>query len=215
MKTASRSARRAVLGGLAAALLMSGCALMAPRAERWTPPTPGASWEVAQRSTGSYGKDVQFRVTRGEGIWQGAPVVTFANSLGMTTMAAPDTGRWVAITGRDGKAVTSWDPPLGWEYPLTVGKTWTTAYRMTLANGKTVPYDLSCKIESYEKVTVKAGTFDAFKIVCSTNIGNEDIYWNQPELGMFVKTSLKRTDKSPFGPGTQESEMVSSPALKR
>lgn len=65
---------------------------------------------MAQRNTGSYGKDVQFRVTRGDGVWQGAPVVTMANSLGMTTMAAPN-GHWIAIVGRDGKPVMSWSAP--------------------------------------------------------------------------------------------------------
>lgn len=208
--------RRHVLWlGLATAGLISGCASLAPSAERWTPPPAGSSWEMAQRNTGSYGKDVQFRVTRGDGVWQGTPVVTLSNSLGMTTMAAPDSGRWIAIVGRDGKALTSWDPPLGWEYPLAVGKSWTTRYRMTLhASGRTVPYDLSCKIESYDKVTVKAGTFDAFKVVCATTIGNEEIYWTQPDMGVFVKASLRRTDKNPAGPGTQEMELVSAPALK-
>ena len=201
--------------GLTLAFFASGCAVMQPRVERWTPPPAGSSWEVAQRNTGSFGKDAQFRVTRGDGIWQGAPVVTLTNSLGMSTMAAPDSGRWIAIVGRDGKAVTSWDPPLGWEYPLTVGKSWTTRYRMTLhASGKTLPYDLSCKIESHEKVTVKAGAFDAFKVVCATNIGNEETYWTQPDLGVFVKASLRRTEKSPFGAGTQEMELVSAPMKK-
>lgn len=199
--------------GLAAASLVSGCAGLEPRADRWTPPLAGSSWQMAQRNTGSYGKDVAFRVTRGDGIWQGAPVITIANSLGMTTMTAPS-GHWIAIVGRDGRPVMSWSPPLGFEYPLTVGKTWTTSYRLTLhARGNTIPYDLSCKVESYEKVTVKAGSFDAFKVVCTTNIGNEETYWTNPDMGVFVKTSLKRSDKSPFGPGTQEAELVSAPAL--
>lgn len=204
--------RRLLWLGLAAASLISGCASLEPRAERWTPPPAGSSWEIAQHNMGSYGKDAVLRVTRGDGVWQGAPVITITNSLGMTTMTAPN-GHWLAVVGRDGKPIMNWSPPLGFDYPLMVGKSWTTAYRMTLANGKTVPYDLSCKIESYEKVTVKAGSFDAFKIVCATNIGNEETYWTKPDMGVFIKTSLKRTDKSPFGPGTQEAELVSVPAL--
>ena len=66
-----------------------------------------------------------------------------------------------------------------------------------------------------EKVTVKAGTFDTFKVVCTTDIGNEETYWTQPDLGVFIKTQLRRTDKSPFGPGTQAAELVSPPALPR
>jgi hypothetical protein len=214
MKKTESIARLVSLSGLALAVLVSGCAVVAPRAERWTPPPAGSSWEMTQRNTGSYGKDVAFRVTRGDGVWQGAPVITIANSLGMTTMTAPS-GHWIAAVGRDGKPVTSWSPPLGFDYPLTVGKTWTTSYRLTIhARGNTLPYDLSCKVESHEKVTVKAGTFDAFKVVCTTNIGNEETYWTNPDMDVFIKTVLRRTDKSPFGPGTQETELVSAPALK-
>lgn len=207
--------RRAAWGGLAVVLAASGCAVLAPRADRWTPPPAGSNWEVAQRSTGSYGKDVVLSVTRGDGVWQGVPVVTFANSQGMTTMVRPD-GHWIALVGRDGKAATTWDPPLGFDYPLTVGKSWVTSYRMTLgASGRTLAYDLACKTDSYEKVTVKAGTFDTFKVVCQTTIGNEETYWTNPEMGVFIKTSLRRTDKSPFGAGTQEAELLSVPAVKR
>lgn len=200
--------------GLAAAGLVSGCAGLAPRAERWVPPPAGSSWEIAQRNTGSYGKDATMRVTRGDGVWQGAPVVTITNSQGLTTMVAPN-GHWIAIVGRDGKPVMSWSPPLGFDYPLTVGKTWSTSYRLTLhARGNTIPYDLACKVEGYEQVAVKAGSFDAFKVVCTSNIGNEEIFWTSPDRGVFIKTSLKRTDKSPFGPGTQEAELASAPASR-
>lgn len=215
MKPALKFTHRMALLGMATALGVGGCAYLGPRAERWTPPPAGSSWEMAQRNTGSYGKDAQVRLTRGEGVWQGHAVITFVGSQGMTTLARPN-GHWVAVVGRDGKAVMSWDPPLGFEYPMVVGRSWVTPYRMTLgATGKTIAYELACKTESYEKVTVKAGTFDTFKVVCTTNIGNEEIYWTQPDLGVFIKTQLRRTDKSPFGPGTQEAELVSPPALPR
>lgn len=214
MKSVWSARRRLALLGMATALGIAGCAGFAPRAERWTAPPAGSNWEVAQRSTGSYGKDILLRVTRAEAVWQGKPVLTFVNSLGMTTVLAPS-GHWVAITGRDGQTITSWDPPLGFDYPMTVGKSWTTPYRMTLGNGKTVPYDLSCRIEAHEKVTVPAGTFDAFKVACTTNIGNDETYWINPDMGVFIKTQLRRTDKSPFGPGTQEAELVTAPTYKR
>lgn len=215
MKPALKFTRRIGLLGMAAALAIGGCAVLGPRAERWTPPPAGSSWEVAQRNTGSFGKDAVVRLTRGEGVWQGSSVIAFVTSQGMTTLARPN-GHWIAVVGRDGKTVMSWDPPLGFEYPLVVGKSWVSPFRMTLgASGKTIAYDLSCKIESHEKVTVKAGTFDAFKIVCTTNIGNEEIYWANPDVGVFIKTQLRRTDKSPFGPGTQEAELTSAPALPR
>lgn len=191
------------------AILAAGCASLEPRADNWNAPLSGSSWEIAQKNTGSFGKDAQFRVTRGDGNWQGKPAVALTNSMGISTMVTPEQGRWHAIVGKDGKPMMSWDPPLGWEYPLTVGKTWTTAYRMTL-HGKnvTIPYELSCKVESYGDLAVKAGSYKAFKIVCTSTIGNEEVFWTSPELGVFLKAKLTRAASSPFGAGTQESELV-------
>lgn len=207
---ASNSFRsRPLLTAAGMAVLAAGCASVEPRLDAWSAPAAGASWEFAQKNTGSFGKDAQLRVTRGDGTWQGKPAVALTNSMGISTMATPEQGRWHAIVGKDGKPMMSWDPPLGWEYPLAVGKTWTTAYRMTL-HGKnlTIPYELSCKVESYGDLAVKAGSYKAFKIVCASTIGNEETFWMSPELGVFIKAKLTRAANSPFGPGTQESELV-------
>jgi hypothetical protein len=215
MKTIEGFKRNAATLGLCAAVLSGGCAVIEPKAERWSPPAAGSTWEVAQRNTGSYGKDVRLQISRGDGTWEGAKVVTYSNSLGMTTMATPDEGSWIAIVGRNGKPLQSFDPPLGWQYPIMVGKTWTTSYKVTThATGKTIPFELACKVEDHGDVTVPAGTFKAFKIACTSTIGNEDTYWISPDFGIFVKTSLRRTEKSPLGPGTQEAELVSQAIRK-
>lgn len=199
---------------LFAATLLAACAASGPRADRWVPPPVGAKWDVSQRNTGSFGRDAQFTVTRGDTSWKGAPAVALATSLGITTVSHPDDGRFLAFLDRNGEPMVSFDPPVGWQYPLHVGRQWTTRHRMTMhARGKTVDYDFSCKVEDYEKVTVRAGTFDAFRIHCTSTIGNEDLYWSSPvDVGGFVKTRLVRTASSPFGPGTQESELVTRSA---
>lgn len=203
------------LAGLAIALVSVGCATLEPRAEKWVPPVSGSTWEIAQRNTGSYGKDVRFRVTRSDATWQGNTVVALSSSLGTTSMFAPEGWRLHAIVGRDGKPLQSWDVPVGLEFPLTVGKTWRTSHKLTVhATGKVIAYDFPCKVESHEDVAVAAGTFKAFKIVCLTTLGNDDTFWFSPDLGVAVKTLFKRSDKSPFGPGTQEQELVSPPSKK-
>jgi hypothetical protein len=197
----------ALAAGFAA--VVSGCAAFGPQADGWVPVPAGATWEMAQRNTGSYGKDVRLKITRGDTTWNGAPAVTFANSLGATVIAQPADGNWIAVLGRDGKPMVSFDPPIGWQWPLKVGKTWTTQHRMTMhATGKSVDYDFSCNVEDFEKVTVGAGTFDAFRVRCKSNVGTDETYWSSPGLGPFVKTSLRRDAKYPSGPGTQESELV-------
>lgn len=59
-----------------------------------------------------------------------------------------------------------------------------------------------------------AGTFKAFKVGCSYTYGSEEISWLSPELGIWVKQSLKRVASSPFGDGTQEMELVSQTIRK-
>ena len=54
----------------------------------------------------------------------------------------------------------------------------------------------------------------AFKIACTSTIGNEDTFWFSADHGIYVKTSLRRTEKSGFGPGTQEAELVSQAIRK-
>jgi hypothetical protein len=76
-----------------------------------------------------------------------------------------------------------------------------------IAKNQVFPFDATYKIEAYEDVTVPAGTFKAFKISFSS-MGSQDLYWFVPEFGIFAKQSLRRTDKSGYGPGTREVELV-------
>ncbi len=192
--------------------ILGGCAAPGPQVDGWVAPRVGASWEIAQRNTGSYGKDVRLRMTRGDTTWKGMPAVALSNSLGMTLVAEPAGGKWLAMVGRDGKPAVSFDPPLGWDYPLKVGKTWSGLQRLTMhATGKTLEYELSCSIPAFEKVTVPAGTFEAFRIHCKSSIGNDETFWTNPALGTFVKTRLVRQPGNPFGAGTQEAELVRAP----
>jgi hypothetical protein len=196
--------------GLVAALFSGGCAMMEPRADAYVPPPVGASWTNAYRNTGSYGKDAQYQVTRGEGTWQERKVITFNVSNGNTIMAEPENGRWLAIVGPTGKTALSWEPAVGWHYPLYVGRSWTVSHRQTIhAANRVVAFDLTCKVDGYGDVAVPAGTFKAFEVGCSNTIGSNDRYWFSPDLGIFVKTSLTRGSGSPAGPGTQQTELVS------
>lgn len=198
---------------LLGSLLLAGCASTAPpEATRWNPPPVGASWEVAQKNTGSYGRDTQFRVTRGDGTWEGKPVVTLRNSSGTTTIADPATGRWHALAAPDGKPMAIFEPPIGWQYPVRVGAEHTTRHRITnVATGRSSEFDFTCKVEDYEKVTVRAGTFDAYRIACRSSLGAEETYWTNPGTGVFIKTRLVRGASHPQGPGSQEAELVSAP----
>lgn len=59
---------------------------------------------------------------------------------------------------------------------------------------RTVPYDVTCKVESYGDITVPVGTFKAFKVGCSSTLPTEEIYWFSPEMGLLVKSSVTRVN---------------------
>jgi hypothetical protein len=200
--------------GLAAALVAGGCSMLEPKAERYVAPPVGSTWTLAQRNTGSYGSGTaQVPFKRVERMWQGK--LTEANESPQQVILTASGGGWAVILSPDGKPIISYDPPLDYDWPLVVGKTWTKSYRMTvIAKNQVIPFDATYKVEAYEDVTVPAGTFKAFKISSSTNTGSEDTYWFTPELGLFVKQSLRRTDKSGYGPGTREVELVSQSIKK-
>ncbi len=193
--------------GLLAALASAGCAT-APTAERYIAPPQGSTWVSARTDTGSFGSaTVQIPGRRGERTWQGRQHIAF-ESPEATLLALPS-GDWVGQVKGDTPLVT-WDPPLSWDWPLEVGKSWTRTYKMTIhAAKRTIPYEVSQKVEAFEDVTVRAGTFKAFKIATSTTLGDENVVWFSPELGIFVKQSLWRTAKHSAGPGTREIELVS------
>lgn len=194
--------------------IIGGCAAPEPQLTDWTPAPLGATWEIAQRNTGSYGKDAQFKVTRGDTTWKGMPAITMKTSQGGTIVARPSDGKWLAMLGPDGKPAMSFDPPIGWELPLHVGKSWATKHRLTVgATGQTLDYEFACKVEAFEKVTVRAGTFDAFRVHCNPSSGSDETYWSSPGLGPFVKTRLIRPAGSPSGQGTQEAELVAKPSF--
>ncbi len=194
--------------GLAVAMLMAGCGLMAPKAERYVAPPVATTWQSARQDTGSYGSgSAKVAGRRGERTFQGAQVLTFEGPDG-TIVATPESN-WLGIFKGDTPMVT-WDPPLGWPWPIEVGKTWTREQRMTIhAAKRTVPYVLTQKVEAYEDVTVPAGTFKAFKLSTTTSMGDDNLTWFSPDMGIFIKQSLKRSARHPSGAGSRELELLS------
>ena len=195
-------------GGIAALVLSAGCGLMAPKAERYVAPPLGTSWVSARSDTGSYGSGSgKVAGKRGERMWQGAQMITFEGADG--TIIASSEGNWHGIYKGD-TPIISWDPALSWAWPIEVGKTWTRDQRMTIhAAKRTVAYTATQKVEAYEDVTVPAGTFKAFKISTKTSLGDDNVAWFSPDLGIFIKQSLKRTAAHAQGPGTREIELLS------
>jgi hypothetical protein len=196
------------VAALGAAILVGGCALMEPTAESYVPPPVGTSWERMQTDTGSYGSgSSKSNGLRGERTWQGKKVMTYELANG--TVFTEADGAWIGIFKGDTPVIT-WDPPLNWQYPLTVGKSWTREPRITIhAAKRTIPYKEEQKVEAYEDVTVPAGTFRTFKVRSISSLGDDNLIWFSPEMGVFVKVLNTRTAKHSQGPGTRVIELLS------
>jgi hypothetical protein len=83
-------------------------------------------------------------------------------------------------------------------FPLEVGKKWDgTADKMLFSNGKHGKFHLKGEVVAFEKITVPAGTFDAYKINVvldatgtdeDANIGNTvESFWYAPSVKQCVK----------------------------
>lgn len=203
------------VAGVTALMGASGCAMLTPKAEAYKPPPVGSTWTNSQVNTGSYGSGTaQITVTRGERVWQGRQVVTFQVPTG-TTLGDPATSRWLAVLAPTDAVVVTWDPPIGFEFPIEVGKTWVSKHRVEnrVAN-RTADLEATWKVEAYEDVAVPAGTFKAYRVRYSDTIGNAEVYWFSSDLGITVKTSQKRSASHPQGVGTRETELVTQAIRK-
>lgn len=206
--TVNRSAACAVF-----VLMLGGCAIAPPVTEKWWGPPPvGANWESAQKNSGSFGSDRQVKSTRlPDATWKGRTAIAVAGPGGTMLMTMGE-GRWLALLGPDGTPAVTFDPPVGWAYPLAVGKSFDMRYKMTNAKGAVTQVSGSCTVESWEKVEVRAGSFDAYRIACKNSLGEDGIYWTGPGIGAFIKTRLQRPARHPLGAGTQETELVVRPS---
>lgn len=189
---------------IGAALLALACATAAQQA--WQPPAAGTRWKVAEHNTGSYGSDVEYEVSRADTTWNGSPAVLFTKSTGSKIVATSDDGRWYAVLGPDDKPVLTFDPPIGSDMPPRPGATSSRTHTIT-GPGWTTRFPYTCTVGAVEKLTVRAGTFDAYRIDCNSG-GSIDTYWMSAELGLTVKTDLTRVMPEA---GRQQAELVEAP----
>jgi hypothetical protein len=207
--------------GLAALLVLTLCVWPAaaqvegaPRAEKPVFIPPGSSWVMAYRNSGSYGSENRNVTLKslGEQTWAGRKVFAYDIET-ITLLVDAATSAYVARV-REGKPVETWDPPIGWSWPLWVGKTWTLHFRYTNHQaGWSSNVQAWYKVEAYEDVRVPAGQMKAFRISYSDG-GTQSWTWWNPETGVPVKTRIQRSDSHPAGRGVREGELVSQDLKK-
>jgi hypothetical protein len=195
---------------------VAGCASGPPKAERYIAPPVGASWKVQVSSTGSFGNAsrAEQQVSMRDVMVEGKPYHRFDTGNGATLQN--DSVGLFMVLGPGDRPVMRYDPPLGYEFPLEVGKTWTQDIALTVGGTTKLPLKAQWKVEAYEDVSVPAGTFKAWRIVFTDNFGFKQTTWSMPETaGVYAKRINERPSTHPQGgAGTQVIELLTLPAVK-
>jgi hypothetical protein len=211
---ATHSLRLAILACCAA--LAAGCASAPPKAERYVAPPVGSSWKVQISSTGSFGNanKVEQQVSMRDVVVEGKPYHRFDAGGGANLMN--DSVGVFMVLGPGDRQLMRYDPPLGYEFPLEVGKAWTQDIALTVGGTTKVPMKAQWKVEAYEDVTVPAGTFKAWRVSFTDNFGFKQTTWSLPEtVGTYAKRVSERPATHPQGgAGTQVIELLTLPAVK-
>jgi len=204
-----------LVAGLLVALGSTGCALLEDsryyKPAKALGPTiapPGSEWSHVRRNSGSFGSGVSHVTIKSLPMqnWQGRPHFAIEGPEG-TLLVDPTSGRWAAFV-KDGKPLTSWDPAIGYHWPMWVGETWSTPYRVTNhATGKTTEFRGTFTVEALETVNVPAGTFRALKVHYSGPTLTA-VSWVSPDLGASIKSRQERLSNNPAGPGVREQELL-------
>lgn len=194
------------------ALFLSGCASTPPVAEKFVSVAYGTQLEYHRKSSGSYGNfDDQVRWDHKPGTWQGRAAMLAVSPQAGAQLYDSQTHGLVALLGRDGKPAVSYDPPLAYRWPMQVGAQWSSPHKVTVhASGKVMPLTLNYTIEAYEKVTVRAGTFDTYRVRISDSNGEVQQVWIAPADSIsVVRRVLDRPATHPQGAGHLEGELLS------
>lgn len=183
-----------------------------PTVERFVFPPAGSTWSVSERKKGSFGTGTSQRTFRalGEQTWNGRRVQ--ASTDGQVKAYLDEAGVLLAVVRADSEAlVETYEPGYQtFQWPLAVGKKWTTTFRFLdhATNRSFEDVRFSAAVERYEEVETPAGRFKAFKIV-HENPHIRNTTWWSPEPGVIVKARRERQASFYLGPGTHERELVS------
>lgn len=95
-------------------------------------------------------------------------------------------------------------------YPLQVGNTEKWKYSGEDNKGNTWSGTRKCEVKGMEKVTVPAGTFETYHVVCKEKSGRYEWHYS-PELRFSVTSSRKPLGRSTWGYSQELVSLVPSP----
>jgi hypothetical protein len=183
----------------------------APKAERFVWLPPGSTWTVNLKLSGSLGSGTQEVTAKslGEVDWDGRRVLAYESRGGTLRNYFDAQGRLLG-SARDGKPTQTYRPYEGlYEWPLLVGKSWTSELQVTYhERNETIDDKVVFTVEAFEEITIPAGAFKTFRISrISPNF--RYLSWYEPTLGLEVKIDFERNATHTLGVGTYQMEMIS------
>ena len=183
-----------------------------PRTERFVALPSGTRLSYLRHDVGSYGRgETRMDVTVGDSTWRGRRAIAFTRAQSTTDLQEPETHKLLAVMNPNGQAVVTYNPPIGYDLPLTIGKSWTTRSEATTAGSPQVtPIEVRYTVQTQETITVPAGTFKAWRLhLADLNAGDEQRVWIAMDTGLALKRSYRRTSSHAQGIGAREIELVS------
>jgi hypothetical protein len=208
----AHTGRRALLCLALSVALLGACSTTPPVASGMSSNPDGTVTTFHRKSSGSLGAfDGPVVWTQTSRQWNGTTVVAVTAPQAGTTLHDPQTHAMLAVLGGDGKPTQTFEPPVGLPWPLQVGKTATSQHKVTVhANNRTVDLTVQWKVESWGDVTVPAGTFKAYKVVTTNQLGETEIRWVSPASHLLlVKRHVERSAAYPQGAGVLDAELLS------
>lgn len=179
---------------------------------QWVAAPEGSAFVYHRKSAGSYGVyDGPVSWTVGRRDWNGQPLTSWASTTHGAQLLDPKTNGVVVQLNRKGEPTFAFDPPIANDWPLALGKSWTSVHRMTMFTPPgSSSLTMQFKVEALEDVTVPAGTFRAYKIVSTTSFGEVEQVWTAPAQGIAtVKRIADRPASHPLGAGHLEGVLTS------
>lgn len=170
-------------------------------------PAPGSRWITRSSDQTGRAWTTTWNVLE-EGSYQGKPVYRVSDQTN-TLVYDKATRNWMA-TLRSDEELSSASPHNGFfAWPLQVGKLWAWTYAFQdYQRGRRAPrVRTAWQVESFEDVTVPAGTFKAFKLSGRSNAASWTL-WYAPELRLIVKEMTERTAGNFLGPGRVATELL-------
>lgn len=201
----------ALAASAAGVLALAGCAAYPPVADAYARNPDGTAYSYWRTTTGSFGNAegrVDWRIARQA--WQGREVLASVSPQAGTTLYESGTHAVVAQLNPAGQTVVVYDPPLGPRMPMVVGDRYTTSHKVNMPlAGRSLTMEVQWVVEAHERVTVRAGSFDAWRWAGTNSFGEVERIWTNPGQGLgVIRREITRPASHPQGAGTLTGELI-------